>query len=194
MLKVYFSNLKELNTTKEYVQVVQTKCSGSLSGEKSKQKEQEEKNETTKDALGMYPVSLLSIDGKKVTLGDFKGKVVYIDYWASWCGPCRQEFPYSKSLHDKFTEKQLKDIVFLYISIDNNEQAWRSAVEKLELKGIHTRSPGGWSSEVCKFFNISGIPRYMLMDKSGKIIMENAPRPSDDGIYLEILKLIQQVN
>ncbi len=136
--------------------------------------------------------SAKTLEGKTVSLGDFNGKVIYIDFWASWCGPCRQQFPFAKELKEKFTEKEKKKIVFLYISIDENEESWRGAIEKLEIHGFHTISPGNWSSEACKFFKISSIPRYMLIDKTGNIADENAKRPSDEKIYDDIIELLKQ--
>ncbi|MCG3165817.1 MAG: Thiol-disulfide oxidoreductase ResA [Bacteroidia bacterium] len=133
-----------------------------------------------------------TLEGKTVSLDDFKGKVVYIDFWASWCGPCRQQFPFAKQLKEKFTEKERKKITFLYISIDENEESWRSSIEKLEIEGFHTISPGNWSSEACKFFKISSIPRYMLIDKSGNIADENAKRPGDENIYYDIIELLKK--
>jgi len=133
-----------------------------------------------------------TLEGKTVSLDDFKGKVVYIDFWASWCGPCRQQFPFAKTLHEKFTEKEKKKIVFLYISIDENEESWRNAIEKFEIHGFHTISPGNWNSEACKFFKISSIPRYMLIDKAGNIADDNAKRPGDDRIYYDIIELLKQ--
>ncbi len=136
-----------------------------------------------------YTFNMHDMKDKKVTLTDFKGKVVYIDFWASWCGPCRQQMPFSKELHGKLTEKQKKNIVFLYISIDATEDAWRKAVEQLGIEGVLTISPGNWNSEVVKFFGINSIPRYMIMDKNGNIVNKDAPRPSSDEILNTLIRL-----
>jgi len=138
-----------------------------------------------------FPFKLKGLDGKEHQLADFKGKVIYIDFWASWCGPCRQQFPFAKELHKKFSEKQLKEILFLYISIDNTEDVWKNAIEQNQLEGYHLISPGGWDSQVVRSFKINSIPRYMLIDKKGKVSNPDAKRPSSEEIQDDILKLLK---
>lgn len=134
---------------------------------------------------------LQGFNGKEISLADFKGKVIYVDFWASWCGPCKQQFPFSKSLHDQLSDKQKKEVVFLYISIDNTEEIWKKAVNSLHLEGEHALSPGGWNSFVAKYYQINSIPRYLLIDKKGNVVNQNAKRPSDDGALQDILNLIE---
>ncbi len=135
-------------------------------------------------------MKLKDINGKDRTLASFKGKVVYIDFWASWCGPCRQQFPFAKELMGKLTEKQKKQVEFVYISIDDTDELWKRGIEANRLEGIQLHSPGGWKSEVVKAFKITGIPRYMLINKKGEIVNENAMRPSQPEILNEIVKLL----
>ena len=134
---------------------------------------------------------LQGFNGKEISLADFKGKVIYVDFWASWCGPCKQQFPFSKSLHDQLNEKQKKAVIFLYISIDNTEEIWKKAVNSLHLEGEHALSPGGWNSFVAKHYQINSIPRYLLIDKKGNVVNQNAKRPSDEGTLQDILNLIE---
>lgn len=131
-----------------------------------------------------------NLDGKDVSLAAYKGKVVYVDFWASWCGPCRQQFPYSKALHEKLSNKQKKDVVFLYISIDNTEDVWKNAINQLQIEGEHLLSTGGWNSGAAKQFQINSIPRYMLIDKKGIVVNQNASRPSDEETLQHILDLL----
>ena len=81
-----------------------------------------------------------TLEGKSMKLSDLKGKVVYLDFWASWCGPCMRELPFAKKVKEHFKDK---DVVFLNVSIDEDMNAWKNAVEKHSIGGIHTCEPGG---------------------------------------------------
>ncbi|MFL5763224.1 MAG: TlpA family protein disulfide reductase [Bacteroidia bacterium] len=114
-------------------------------------------------------------NGKSISLKDFKGKIVYLDVWASWCGPCLKEVPYAKTLEE---EMKSKDIVFLYVSVDDDENAWKKKIAEKEIAGIHLISKGGFESQIAKSYNIKSIPRYIIIGKDGKIINSFAKRPS----------------
>ncbi|QQS27918.1 MAG: TlpA family protein disulfide reductase [Sphingobacteriales bacterium] len=191
LLNRYLSSNDE---EQKYVKIVATKCADALSApvasKNTKDKKGEDSGAGEEDAAGN--ITFTGLDGKEMRLKDFRGKVVYVDFWASWCGPCRKQMPFSKELHDKLSSKQKKKVVFLYISIDDSEQAWRDAIIKSGLEnGTHGWSSGGWNSKIARFFQISGIPRYMLMDTQGKIVDPNAKRPGDEQILNDILKLLK---
>lgn len=116
--------------------------------------------------------TLRDLNGKEVSLSDFKGKVVYIDFWASWCLPCVAENQAVKKLKPKYKDK---DLVFLYITRDKNDSVWRDAIRKQEIEGIHLMGGG---HVVFDQYQAEGVPLYVLIDKKGYIISSNAPRPS----------------
>ncbi|MGV3630316.1 MAG: TlpA family protein disulfide reductase [Bacteroidota bacterium] len=110
-------------------------------------------------------------DGSPLKLTDLRGKVVLLDFWASWCGPCRQENPNVVRLYEKY-----KDAGFtvMSVSLDNNKDKWLQAIEKDKLAWPnHVSDLKGWQNEVAKLYKVSGIPFTVLIDKEGKIINKN---------------------
>lgn len=116
-----------------------------------------------------------SIKGKKVSLEDLKGKLVYIDVWATWCGPCKREIPFLQTIEKEYHGK---DITFVSISVDTDKEAWKKMVEDKNMGGVQLYAENAWNAEFAKAYKITGIPRFILLDKEGKIISANAPRPS----------------
>lgn len=119
------------------------------------------------------------INGKPHSLTDFAGKLVYIDFWATWCGPCRHELPFLEQLQDAYKGK---NIVFVSVSLDDNFEAWKKMEEEKEMKGVQLHADGAWASDVAKKYQIKGIPTFFLVGADGTIIAPNAPRPSSDEI------------
>lgn len=108
------------------------------------------------------------INGKPVSLSDLRGKVVLIDFWASWCGPCRKENPNVVALYNKY-----KDAGFtvLSVSLDDNKANWVAAIEKDKLIWpYHVSDLKKWSNEVARKYQVSGIPFTVLVDREGNII------------------------
>jgi len=126
-----------------------------------------------------------TLDGKKMKLSDLKGKVVYLDFWASWCGPCKGEMPYAKQVKEHFKDKT--DVVFLYVSIDEKEDAWKGAIDAMGITGMHTRT-SGWKGDIAQEYEIQSIPAYFLIDKKGNFAVKKTPRPSQTD---EVIKLIE---
>ncbi|MFB0947757.1 MAG: TlpA disulfide reductase family protein [Spirosomataceae bacterium] len=152
-------------------------------------KEVAEKPKSAKGKSSINLPRIMSLDDKSFDFSAYKGKVVYVDFWASWCGPCRKEFPKSREMHESLTDKQRKDIVFLYISIDESLEAWKEAVEKLKLEEF---GENGHSYEVSGRYGIRTIPRYMIIDQSGEIVEMEATRPSNPETLQRLLKLIEK--
>lgn len=122
--------------------------------------------------------SLKDTDGNLYKLADFKGDNVYIDFWATWCKPCIKEIPYLEVLQDEYKGKELQ---FISISIDSEKDTlkWKTFVKDNDLKGIQLWADEEHHEMFSKNLNIKSIPRFVLLDKEGKIIDAQAPRPSD---------------
>jgi thiol-disulfide isomerase/thioredoxin len=132
-----------------------------------------------KIAKGMPAPNFETVDAENnpVSLADFKGKYVYVDFWASWCGPCKKEIPYFKSLSSEF---EGENIAFLSVSVDAKKEDWEKALETHEMTGSQLYI--GSSDIIRNVYMVRSIPRFVLIDTEGNFISSNAPRPSSDEI------------
>ena len=113
--------------------------------------------------------------GKLVKLSDFKGKVIYIDFWGVYCAPClRQMEEFTPKLQTKY-----KDVVFVNICVDANEQEWKEGIKKYDVRGINLIAEGWGKNPVCIDYNVTSIPRYIIINKDGTILNNNARMPSE---------------
>lgn len=121
------------------------------------------------------------------SLNKLKGKPVYIDVWASWCGPCMNELPTSQKVAAKFKNK----IHVVYLNISDTEQAWRRAIKKqgLESTGVHLRADKETTQKIRSAYNVGPIPRYILIDKNGNVFRSHAASPAE--IEQDILSLLK---
>jgi thiol-disulfide isomerase/thioredoxin len=121
-------------------------------------------------------------NGKPVALSDFKGKLVYIDVWATWCGPCKKELPHLKKLEEEFHGSA--DLVFLSVATDpaKDEEKWRRYIASNEMKGVQLFAGSRAKKELMDPYKITGIPRFLLVGKDGRLIAADAPRPSSTEI------------
>ena len=115
--------------------------------------------------------------GGTTSLDDFKGKYVYIDIWATWCGPCKAEIPFLKEIEKEYHDKNIE---FVSISVDNKgeHEAWKKMVEEKELGGVQLFADNAFSSKFISDYMIMAIPRFILLDPEGKVVDSQAPRPS----------------
>lgn len=129
------------------------------------------------------------VDGRQVSLSDFKGKVVLIDVWATWCGPCQAQIPYLLKL-----EEELKDlgIVFLGVSLDKaaDREKWLHMIKEKGLKGVQLFADG-WS-QITKDYEIKGIPRFIVVGKDGDLVARQAPVPADPALKQMLLELLKK--
>ena len=108
-----------------------------------------------------------NIEEKPISISDFRNKYVLIDFWASWCAPCRAENPNLKRAYDKYNTKGFE---IVGISLDTDKEAWKRAIEKDELNWINLSDLKGWKNELALKYKIKSVPSNMLLDKTGRII------------------------
>ncbi|AOW20079.1 TlpA family protein disulfide reductase [Urechidicola croceus] len=138
----------------------------------------------------------VNYNGGTTSLSDLKGKYVYVDVWATWCGPCKREIPYLKEVEKKYHGK---DIAFVSLSVDDDrrngswdkaKENWRNMIAEKELGGIQIFAPEAWKSKFVSDYKITGIPRFILIDPNGNVVSPNAPRPSSP----KLIELFEKEN
>lgn len=148
--------------------------------------------ENTESSTKAFPVdpTLISPDGKKCTLTSLLGKkVVYIDIWATWCGPCCREIPYLDKLVESY--KGNDKIEFVSISCDQDAQAWLRKIGNDRPSWPQYIFSADTGFDFMKSMGIQGIPRFMIIGKNGKIVDPDAIRPSDPLINQYLDKIIE---
>ncbi len=183
--KMEFNNMLDSYSKQFFVSLNKVSDSNFLEKAKTKIKKTIDNWSNRKEAYDKMPkegeyaidFSYTDKDSVEFSLSNFKGNLVYIDVWATWCGPCRAEIPSLKKLELEYHEK---DITFLSVSVDNDRAAWLEMIKEKDLGGIQLWADG-WS-KITEDYAIFGIPRFMLISREGKIISNDAPRPSSDKI------------
>lgn len=142
-----------------------------------------------KTAIGVMAMDFTQNDtnDKPVKLSDFKGKYVLVDFWASWCGPCREENPNVVKAYNTYKDK---NFTVLGISLDQpgKKDAWLAAIEKDGLTWTHVSDLKFWNNEVAKLYGIRAIPANFLIDPTGKIIAKNIRGEELQTKLAEVLK------
>ncbi|GGF00903.1 TlpA family protein disulfide reductase [Flavobacterium limi] len=128
--------------------------------------------------------------GGKTKLSDLKGKYVYIDLWATWCGPCRAEIPFLQKIEEKYHGKNIE---FVSISIDKakDNEKWKKFVSDKKLGGIQLFADKDWESEFVTSYGVTGIPRFILIDPKGNILNPDADRPSSPELQTQLDALLK---
>ncbi len=128
-------------------------------------------------------------EGEPVPLSKFSGKYVYIDVWATWCGPCKREIPSLEVLQEEFKGE---DVVFLSVSVDDGRKEWKDFLTENELGGVQVYAPRAWQSDLATYYNIKAIPRFLLIDPEGKIVSATATRPSNPETKEQLEALLEK--
>ncbi|PKB43692.1 thiol-disulfide isomerase/thioredoxin [Cellulophaga sp. RHA19] len=116
--------------------------------------------------------------GGTTSLEDFKGKYVYIDVWATWCGPCLYEVPYLQEVEKQYHGKNI-EFVSISVDADKDHDKWKQMVTDKKMGGVQLYADNSFDSDFAKDYIIKAIPKFILIDPEGKIVKSNAPRPSD---------------
>lgn len=125
----------------------------------------------------------MDTNGKKISLSSLKGKVIYVDIWATWCGPCMAEMPAYEKLKEKF--KGREDVAFISLSVDTDLPAWQKSIESRKADGFQWQI----NRNALDAYNIVGIPRSLLIDKDFRIVEMNASLPSEEKLPAQINQL-----
>src|SRR5690606_35881252 len=128
----------------------------------------------------------VDLEGNKVQLSDLKGKVIYVDLWATWCGPCLVEMPFYETLKQKF--KINSDVAFVSLSIDNGIELWKKNVKARNADGLQWQI----NRNALNDYDIVSIPRSLLFDKNFIVVDMNAPMPSSNDIINLIERLLNR--
>ncbi|MDG1805530.1 TlpA disulfide reductase family protein [Flavicella sp.] len=138
----------------------------------------QDKTKFSKEALAE---EMIDVNGEQILFAEviskYKGKRVVIDVWASWCSDCIGGMPKVKEL-----QKEYGDAVFLFLSVDKDYTSWKKGIEKYNVLGEHYFIPAGWKSDFNNSIDLDWIPRYMVVDESGRIKLHKATKASDKKI------------
>ncbi|TCC89996.1 TlpA family protein disulfide reductase [Pedobacter hiemivivus] len=131
-----------------------------------------------------------NVDGRSISLKDLLGKYVYIDIWATWCAPCKAEIPFLTKLEEDYHDR---NIHFVSLSVDRmaDKAKWISYVKDHQLQGIQLIADKDFKSDFVKKFNVNSIPRFILIDPTGKIVSGDAKRPSDPALRKQLDSLLK---
>ncbi|OYD43019.1 TlpA family protein disulfide reductase [Sphingobacterium cellulitidis] len=177
----YFLNYAErLNSMEDYLKLLdKNKQNLVLEEQKARTQAIEMRLAETKEGVPGFNFSFKDLNDKVVSLKDLKGKVVLLDLWATWCGPCRAEEPHWEKLNEDYKDKT---VAFLGISTDQDKAKWLEYMQEKKPKGIQLHA--GPNNPLSTAYKVNAIPRYILMDKNGNLISADSPRPSDPKLRM----------
>ena len=182
------AKLESSNLDPAFIDLQKKKIEGTKMGMKQYYAETQKKQQLNNSISA--PFDYLNFKGGNTKLSDFKGKYVYIDVWATWCGPCRAEIPFLKKTEEKY---EGKNIAFVSISVDVQKdfEKWKKFVAEKQLGGVQLFADKDWNSDFMKSFSINSIPRFILIDPAGKIVSADAARPSSPKLQEQLDALLK---
>ena len=124
----------------------------------------------------LYDFSLKNLNGENVDFSSFKGKFIVLDFWASWCGPCLANIPSQKLLIKKYNGSPLE---FVSISLDTDKTKWKKTLKKYDLDGVQLNAPKAFNELIAIYFKVLAPPQYVIIDKDGMVVNQDAPQPLD---------------
>lgn len=151
-----------------------------------------EYNKKLNELKSVYDISLNDVSGNTTDFKTFKGQYLLIDFWASWCGPCIENFPFWEKLVKEYKSDSIQ---FISVSLDTDSTRWKEAIKKYNLQGIQLSELNGFHGILpvyCKV--VTSIPRYVLINKEGKIINADAPHPMSPELKILIEGLLKRVD
>ena len=120
----------------------------------------------------------------KQIIAPYKGKVIYMDFWGTWCSPCKAEMKYAPEIKEALKDKE---VIFMYLANHSTEDSWKNIIKENHLTGpniVHFNLPDEQQSLLEKLFSINSFPTFMLLDKEGNIVDRHAPRPSQKQVLI----------
>lgn len=132
------------------------------------------------------------VAGETIKLSDLSGKVVLIDFWASWCGPCRKENPIIVAAYQNYKDKEFKNgkgFAIFSVSLDQSKESWEAVIKQDQLEWpYHVSDLKGWYSKYAAVYRVNSIPANFLIDENGIIIAKNLRGPMIEKTLSELLK------
>ena len=187
-----FNNAKYAVTYTEDLETFYNTFINSSTNEDDKKEITESYNKLKAVSKGQPSPKFLNYEnfkGGTTSLDDLKGKYVYVDVWATWCGPCKREIPFLQKVEKQYHGKNIE---FVSLSVDklDDHDKWEKMVKEKQLGGIQLFADNSWESDFVTGYLIKGIPRFILIDPNGNIVSSNAPRPSDS----KLIDLFNELN